>query len=467
MNIAQLFIPEIILLAAIVITTLLDAFKILKIRRITLLAVLFSIFALFAQRNNFINVDQSLFLNYPQFHLLSDQKIYFAKSILLVFSIVFFTIIYGYQYINSQKLPTEYILVILISVLASLISVMVKDLLSVIIILEVQMLGSYILTSMQHKNIEARAGAIKYFILGTIITCFMLLGISLIYGFAGSIEYEKIKIAAINYKSSGLALGIVLVILGLMFKLGLAPLHFWIADVYQGTNILTVIFFTLISKLSSFIVLCNLLEFAIDVDRKLITQIIGVFAVSSIIVGAVGGLKQFYLKRLLAYSSIFNIGFAILPLVIFNEDSWYISMKYIIIYAVSTTVLLLLILATDRKNVEIMSLQSISGMGFKHKYSSIAITIILISLIGVPPVAGFFAKYNVISYIIQYGYYKLAIFMIIGAILSSFYYLQIIKALYFVDEFNKNAKYDMPPIHKLIILVMLAYISFYSINYLL
>ena len=467
MNIVQVFIPEIILLAAIVITTLLDAFKILKIRHITLLTVFFSIFALFVQRNNVIISDQTLFLNYPQFDLLFDQKIYFAKSVILLFSIVLFSIIYGYRYVDSQKLKTEYILVILISTLSALVAAMSKDLLSVIITLEVQMLGSYILTSMQHKNIEARAAAIKYFILGTIVTCFMLFGISLIYGFAGSIEYEKIKIAGINYKSSGLALGIILVLLGLMFKLGLAPLHFWIADVYHGTNVLTIIFFTLISKFSSFIILYNFLEFARDVDTKLITQIILIFAISSIIVGAVGGLKQFNLKRLLAYSAIFNIGFAILPIVIFDAAAGDIAMKYIIIYAVTTSVLLLLILAMNHKNVEIMTLQSIEGMGFKHKYSAIGITITLISLIGIPPFAGFFAKYSVISYIIQSGYYKLAIFMIIGTVVSSFYYLQIIKSLYFVNEFNENAKFYIAPIHKLISLVIITYISFYSINYLL
>ncbi|MCF8462381.1 MAG: NADH-quinone oxidoreductase subunit N [Rickettsiaceae bacterium] len=464
MNIVQFFIPELILVATIVIATLIDAAKIFRARRITLLAVLFSIFALYLYQSNFAGIDESILSNYSYFNLLFNKKIHDAKLIILLFSAIMFMTIYGYHYINSQKLQFEYILVVLISVLASLIAVMVKDLLTLVITMEIQMLGSYILTSMQHKNIEARAAAIKYFILGTVVTCFMLFGMSLIYGFAGSIEYEKIKLAAVNHKSAGLALGIILVIMGLMFKLGAAPLHFWIADVYQGTNILTITFFTLLSKISTFVVLWNLLEFCMPLDQKLITGIIMFFAVASIIIGAIGGLGQFYLKRLLAYSSIFNIGFAMLPLIVFNENSWEISIKYLVIYALTSTAFLLLMLSMDRKNVELMSLQSISGLGFKYKYSSIALTITLISLIGIPPIAGFFVKYDVISHILEYDYYNLTIFAIMATVVASAYYLQIIKALYFSNEFNKNAKYYMAPIHGVLIVSIVVFISFYTLS---
>lgn len=455
-NLILSYASEIMLITTIIIGQILDIFKLARIRTIILLA--------------FCGVTLALILNYISMPLVSNNhelitdspnliiNWYFnnAKNILLLLLSLMLISCYGYCYIDYKRLEFEYITIILIAGVGALIALYAKDLLILFLSLELQTLAGYLLVSFRKDNLNATSASIKYFILGSCITCFMLLGISFIYGFAGTINYIQITQILYNTNPMGLNIGLSLLIFSLLFKIGAAPLHIWVMDVYEGSNILTLLFFNLISKITGLGVLYQIIQIAPNLAQALII----IFASTSLIIGSIGGLQQLSIKRLLGYSSILTMGFALLPLLADTPDIK-TAFNYLVIYALSTTAFIMILISTNRKNIEDINFLDISSIGIKHKYSGMALSIIIFSMIGIPPFAGFFIKYNILLSLMNSKQYYLAVLALLCTLISTFYYLRIIKTLYFTNKPNDSTKFFMPKVYNLIVSIIILYLTGY------
>jgi len=458
-NILLSFIPELLLILIIIAGQVFDIFKWLRPKIITLLSFFALLIALicsevFASYDNLRN----LYIISSSPNLVVSSYIYYFKSIILALLSLIMLTCYGYYYINYQRLSFEYITIILIAGLGAIISIYAQDFLILFLSLEMQMIASYLLVAFRRDNLHATAASIKYFILGSCTTCFMLFGISFIYGFAGSINYAAISEILQSNNSVGLNIGLALVMLAIFFKLGAAPLHLWVIDVYEGSNILTLLFFTLISKITGIAILYNIMK----INPELAKSMIMIFAVSSMLVGSIGGLRQSNIKRLLAYSGILSVGFALLPAVITTEGLQ-ISVNYLLVYGLSVTAFIVILISTNRHNIEDITFSNIASLGIKHKYSGMALSILVFSMIGIPPFAGFFIKYSVISLLIANGQYYLSALALLCTLISAFYYLRIIKILYFVNRPNLSTKFFISKIHQITAILIVFYIVAYSL----
>jgi NADH-quinone oxidoreductase subunit N len=468
-NMLLAFLPEEILIGTIIVGQILDIFKICRAKIITLLSFFAILIAYLASFYILEHYPQEIIEAHKYFNLncLGQgciQRFYFAKQIIFLLLSILTLICYGYYYIGSQKIKFEYISIILLAGLGALVGNIANDFLTLFLAMELQMIASYLLVGFNRSNLNATSASVKYFILGTVTSCVMLFGISLIYGFAGSINYEAVRAlfdtqVALEPAAAGLVLGVALVVLSCLFKLGAAPMHFWLPDVYQGGNILTLLFFTLVSKIGTIAVLINLI-FVVTDSHVLIKNIILTFALISLYVGAIGGLKQFNINRLLAYSSIMNMGFVLLLLSL--PCSIRLALDYLLIYVLSTTCFVIMVLSINRKNIEAVTFENIAALGLKHKYSGLILTILIMSMIGMPPFAGFIVKYKMLWLLFAQREHFLAGSALFATAVSAFYYLKIIRALYFKDKPHLHGRFYIPFSHMILVGGMIIFIMFYG-----
>lgn len=458
-NIVLSFFPSFLLLLTIIVGQVLDIFKLLKPRNITLLSF-FAVIAILMVGEIFAGHDifRNSYVNSAIPNLVVNSYVYYFQPIILAFLSLILITCYGYYYINYERLRFEYITITLIAGLGSIIAIYARDFLVLFLSLEMQMIASYLLVAFRRDNLNATSASIKYFILGSCSTCFMLLGISFVYGFVGSIEYAQVAKIMQMHNSQGLEIGMLLIMLAIFFKLGAAPLHIWIMDVYEASNIITLLFFTLISEVTGIAVLYNITAITPELSKLMII----IFATISIAIGSVGGLLQISIKRLLGYSGILTVGFALLPL-LSGHEGLRVSVNYFLVYGLTITAFIMILIAINRRAIEDINLSDIQSLAIKNKYSGMALGILIFSMIGIPPFAGFFIKYDVISLLILHNDYYLAGIALLGTIISAFYYLKIIKNLYFIDRPNVSVKFFMSRTHQIPVILIVIYITLYVI----
>ena len=337
-----------------------------------------------------------------------------------------------------QIFKIEYPILLLSSILGMSIMISSNDLIVFYMGLELQSLALYVLASFKRESSLSAESGLKYFVLSALSSGLLLYGCSLIYGYAGSTNFDIISrnINSVNY---GLTLGIVFILVGLAFKISAVPFHMWAPDVYQGSPTSVTIFFAILPKIAALTVFIRFLyiPFINLIDPW---QVIIIFlSIASMIFGAVAAIGQKNLKRLMAYSSISHMGFALAGLAVGTNEGIQSSITYMSLYVIMNLSFFssLFMLKINQKYYE--TIDDLSGLSKNHPLLSLAMLVSLFSLAGIPPLAGFFAKFYIFMAVIEQEMYFLAIVGLLSTVVAAFYYLRIIKTIYFDEE---KQKYD-------------------------
>ena len=393
-----------------------------------------------------------LFFNFPMeksINLFNNSyKIDYFSILMKLMTLLsgFFVMFSSYSYVKSIGInKIEYPILILSSVLGMMIMISSYDLIVFYIGLELQSLALYVLSSFDRDNVRSSEAGLKYFVLSALSSGLLLYGCSLIYGFTNSTNFEIIaeNLDKFNYGST---FGIVFILVGLAFKISAVPFHMWAPDVYEGSPTSITNFFSVVPKIAAITVFVRFLyvPFINVIDQW---QIIIVFiSIASMILGAVAAIGQKNIKRLMAYSSIGHMGYALAGLAAGTNDGIESSIIYISIYVIMNLGIFACIFRMQRKNIFYENIDELSGLSKNHPLMSISLLIILFSLAGIPPLAGFFAKFYIFMSVIKAEMYFLAIIGLLTTVISAFYYLRIIKIIYFDeprDAFDDNTSYGL------------------------
>ena len=347
------------------------------------------------------------------------------------------------NFIIDNKLDKfEYPIIILLSVLGMFFMVSANDLILFYLGLELQSLSLYILASIDRDNLRSTESGIKYFVLSALSSGLLLYGCSLLYGFTGSTNFEIIA-SQLNKENTGAIFAMVFILVGLAFKISAVPFHMWTPDVYEGAPTPITSYFAVVPKVAGLALLIKFMNVPFS-NILLEWQTIIIFlSIASMILGAVAAMIQKNFKRLLAYSSIGHIGYALAGVATGAIAGYQSAIVYISIYVIMNigAFSCLYLLKKDGQYKE--NINDLSGISKKHPLLAISLLIILFSLAGVPPLGGFFAKFYVFVAVLEKEMYTLAIIGLLTTVMSAFYYLKIIKTIYFDDslvsfELSKN-----------------------------
>ena len=340
----------------------------------------------------------------------------------------------------------EYPIIILLSILGMFFMVSSNDLILFYLGLELQSLSLYILASIDRDNLRSTESGIKYFVLSALSSGLLLYGCSLLYGFTGSTNFDLIA-NQLNKDNTGAVFAMVFILVGLAFKVSAVPFHMWTPDVYEGAPTSVTSYFAVVPKVAG---LALLIKFMFIPFSNILLEwqtIIIFISIASMILGAVAAMVQKNFKRLLAYSSIGHIGYALAGVATGSISGYESTIVYISIYVIMNigAFSCLYLLKKDGQYKE--NISDLSGISKKHPLLAISLLIILFSLAGIPPLGGFFAKLYVFFAVLENEMYALAIIGLLTTVMSAFYYLKIIKIIYFDDSLityepskNKSAK---------------------------
>lgn len=363
--------------------------------------------------------------------------IYLYKALVLFLSIMSIIIYNEITKISNQPRKLEFITLILFSTVGLFISISARDFITLFCGLELQSLASYAMTSFNTKDVKSSEAGLKYFVLGSLISCIMLLGISLLYGFSGGMYFDIVQ-STLNAKYNiGMVVGTILVLVSILFKLSAAPLHTWTPDVYEGAPLFAVTYFAAAQKIAILIVLINFITLVIGDYKNISVDLIKIAAILSILVGSFGAIGQLSLKRLMAYSTILNVGYVLIAISLNSNDGMYAALLYMFIYTLSTIGFFACIVALLGKRSDVATFQDLQGVAGEKKVIAVAITIVMCSMIGLPPLSGFFGKYYILYKLIIQGQFTLALLIVLSSAIAAFYYLKVIKYMYFMEAVRK------------------------------
>ena len=424
MNIDLIF-PEIFLSLSIMFLLMLGVFKknseriVYNLSTIILLILLALVFNLFSIGETFI------FNNSYKIDSLSS----FMKTLTIISAI--FVMISSFTYLKILNLlKIEYPILILSSILGMMLMISSNDLIVFYLGLELQSLALYVLASFNRDNVLSSESGLKYFVLSALSSGLLLYGCSLVYGFSGSTNFTYISTTSTNIEY-GVIFGLVFIIVGLAFKISAVPFHMWAPDVYQGSPTAVTLFFAALPKVAALTVFIRFLytPFVNLIDQW--QTIIVFISVASMVFGAVAAIGQSNLKRLIAYSSIGHMGYALAGLASGTNQGIQSSVTYISIYLVMTLAFFSCLFMLRKKNIFYEKIEDLSGLSTNHPMLSISLLVVLFSLAGIPPLAGFFAKFYIFMAVIEQSMYFLAIVGLLSTVVAAFYYLRLIKIIYF------------------------------------
>ena len=416
--------PELFLSLAIMSLLMVGAFikKSFKlVNLLTIFSLIFAIILLLNQPSEIIKIFNESYI--------IDRLSIFMKVLTLLFCL--FVLLSSKDYVKSISIDKiEYPIIILASTLGMILMISSYDLIVFYLGLELQSLGLYILSSFRRDDEKSTEAGLKYFVLSALASGLLLYGCSLIYGFTGSTNFEVIS-ENLDGSNTGAVFGIVFIIVGLAFKVSAVPFHMWTPDVYEGSPTSVTSFFALVPKIAALAVFIRFMYVPfINVINQ--WQIIIVFlSIASMILGAVAAIGQNNIKRLMAYSSIGHMGYALAGLATGTNAGIQSTIIYLTIYLVMNLGAFGCIFMMKRENVFYENINELSGLSKNHPVLSLSFLIILFSLAGIPPLAGFFAKFYVFMSVIEVKMYALAVIGLVTTVVSAFYYLRIIKVIYF------------------------------------
>ena len=327
----------------------------------------------------------------------------------------------------------EYPVLILSSILGMMVMISSNDLMVFYIGLELQSLALYVLASFNRDQLKSSEAGLKYFVLSALSSGLLLYGCSLVYGFSGSTNFDVIG-EIMTSSHYGLTFGIVFILVGLAFKISAVPFHMWAPDVYEGSPTAVTLFFAIVPKVAALTVFIRFLYIPFVNMIEQWQPILIFLSVASMIFGAIAAIGQNNLKRLIAYSSIGHMGYALAGLSTGSNDGIQSSIIYITIYLVMNLAFFCCLLMLKRNDEYFETVEDLSGLSKNHPVLSLSLLVILFSLAGIPPLAGFFAKFYVFTAVIEQSMYFLAIVGLLSTVIAAFYYLKIIKVIYFDKE---------------------------------
>ena len=357
----------------------------------------------------------------------------YFKILILISSL--FVLNSSKNFITENNLDKfEYPIIILLSILGMFFMVSSNDLILFYLGLELQSLSLYILASIDRDNLRSSESGIKYFVLSALSSGLLLYGCSLLYGFTGSTNFDLIA-NQLTKENVGAVFAMVFILVGLAFKVSAVPFHMWTPDVYEGAPTSITNYFAVVPKVAG---LALLIKFMLIPFSNILLEwqtILIFISIASMILGAVAAIVQKNIKRLLAYSSIGHIGYALAGVATGEISGYESSIIYISIYVIMNigAFSCLYLLKKDGQYKE--NISDLSGISKKHPLLAISLLIILFSMAGVPPLGGFFAKFYIFTAVLEKEMFALAIIGLLTTVISAFYYLKIIKTIYFDDSF--------------------------------
>ena len=426
------FIPEIFILSLILITLCFGLFN--KDRAISLNTLGFILLSILL-----LNYGKD-FYSSTQISLNTNNLFVLSKIILSIGSIVFILLLKR-PLKNENLYRYEYVLFILFAILGSFVLISSNNFLTAFIGLELQSLSLYLMAAFNTKNLSSNEAGIKYFSLGALSSGFLLFGISMIYYDPGSFNINLDNFTAIS------EIGLSLVLISLFFKVSAAPFHIWTPDVYEGSPTISTLFFATLPKFASLIFLFRVYQELNISDIKSLNYIFQMVCAISLLVGVYGAITQKVIKRLLAFSSINHIGFMLLGIMSYQFMSEGTLFFYLIIYLITTFGIFAVLLNLRTVDGEFTKISQLNGLRFTSNSKSISMLVFFFSLAGIPPFAGFFAKFFILSASINDGFILLSIIAVLSSVIAAFYYLTIIKNMFFnkseielLDDNNKTGK---------------------------
>ncbi len=477
MILIQYLIPEIIIVSSACFILILDLFLKKGYKEVSYyliqISLIISIITIFERFDYFIGLEP---LSYNTEIFSTVFKIFLLVGMVAIFH-------YSYNFLKYFELyKTEYFILCLFAVTGMMIMSSANDLLILYLGIELLSLSLYTIIGFNKKSIFSSEAAVKYYVLGAISSGFLLFGISLIYGLTGTLALTEIfdfikniqtDSASLDLYNVGLIFSLTFILVSLAFKFGAAPFHMWIPDVYHGALIPTTLLLSTLPKIAIFIVLIKLLSSAFSNLFIFWSEMILILSVISILIGNIIAIAQTNIKRMLAYSTIANIGFILIAISLGKQEAYEASMFYTISYVIMTMAAfgVLLLITLNKKPIELIT--DLKGLNSQHPWFAFLLLIIMLSLAGIPPLIGFHAKLSIINVLIHGGHIWLSIFVVLMTVIGAYYYLKVIKVIYFDQGAGKIyliPSYVLISINTIILIVLgifpsnLSVISSYTIG---
>lgn len=433
--------PEIWLTTLACILLILDMFLPERKRFVTFYLSLFALFgAMFFTLQLMGQPKTVLFFN----TYIQDDLSNFLK--LMTYLFAFFVFVYSRNYIVSQGIVAgEYFALALFSILGMMVLISAYSLLSLYLGVELLALPLYALIALS-KDKRAVEASMKYFVMGALASGMLLYGISLLYGSTGSFEIAQVanQFALLNgvTKASYLT-GMILVLIGLAFKLGAVPFHMWVPDVYEGAPISVTLFIGSLPEIAGFGMAIRLLWNLLGNMTMHWQPLVMLMAVMSLALGNIAAIVQSNLKRLLAYSSISHMGFLFLGLLAGPEVGFGPALAYVVIYALMALAAFGIMTLLSHRMFEAENIEDYRGLGKTHPWFAFMMMIAMLSLAGIPPTLGFYGKFLVLNALVEAGWTWLAVVGVIFAVIAAYYYLRVLKVMYFEAPVNESAEYRL------------------------
>jgi NADH-quinone oxidoreductase subunit N len=367
---------------------------------------------------------------------------------MLLYLAVMVILVYSRAYLAARGMfRGEFFVLALFSTLGMMIMISANHLLTLYLGLELMTLALYAMVALQRDSATATEAAMKYFVLGALASGMLLYGMSMLYGATGTLEITRL--AEVIYDGSGkepvLIFALVFVVAGIGFKLGAVPFHMWVPDVYHGAPTAVTVFIGSAPKLAAFAFIMRLLVQGLGAEPLLVEwqQMLIVMAVLSLAIGNITAIAQTNLKRMLAYSTISHMGFLLLGVLAGDLNGYSSGMFYIVVYMVMNLGAFGMIMVLSRSGFEAENLDDFRGLNQRSPWYAFVMLLLMFSMAGVPPTVGFYAKLSVLQAAVNAGYVWLAVVAVMFALIGAFYYLRVVKLMYF------DAPVDTAPIRPL------------------
>jgi len=350
-------------------------------------------------------------------------------------------IVMSVGYVRLKKFERfEYPVLIVLATLGMLVMISANDLIAVYLGLELQSLALYVVAAINRDSLKSTEAGLKYFVLGALSSGMLLYGMSLVYGFTGQTTFAGIAVALEGGGASlGLTFGLVFLIAGFAFKVSAVPFHMWTPDVYEGAPTPVTAFFAAAPKLAAMALFVRAMVGPFAAVTPDWQQIVTFIAIASMVLGAFAAIGQRNIKRLMAYSSIGHMGFALVGLAAGNEAGVQGVIIYLLVYMAMTLGTFACILSMRRGDEMVENIDDLAGLSRTSPIMAFMLGMLLFSLAGIPPLAGFFAKFYVFLAAIQAGLYVLAVIGVLASVVGAYYYLRIVKIMYFDEPAERFA----------------------------
>ena len=375
----------------------------------------------------------------------ADPLAVYGKALIFLSSAV--AIILGDGWMQRSRIVRfEYPVLIVLASAGMGMMASAGDLISLYVGIELHSLALYVLAAIHRDNLRASEAGLKYFVLGALSSGLLLYGASLIYGFTGSMRFDEIAAYAAANPSTGLVFGLVFLICGLAFKVSAAPFHMWTPDVYEGAPTPVVALFSTAPKVAAMVLIARTLEGAFAGSHEQWSQVLILISLISFAVGAFGGLVQKDLQRLLAYSSIANIGYALLAIAAGTTLGVQAMLLFMTLYVIDQFGFFGILLSLSRNGRPIRAISDFAGLRKDRPVTAIAMTVLCLSVLGMPPLSGFWGKWAVFGAAAEAGYWMAGAAGLVASVVAGFYYLRIIKLMWFDAAPESQPATDRSPV---------------------